>query len=106
MADTNTIDVNQVANDLLSELNLDQSELGTIQDLVSTAKAVVSRSADIQSGDSLTIPAIKTLATAQYYDRTLSNGMPNGLIMMLTHLQANPPANQSGDNSGSQFYSF
>ena len=98
------IDTSQVSNDLMNELNLDQSELGTIQDLVSTAKAVVLRSADIQPDDSLTIPAIKTLATAQYYDRTLSNGMPNGLLMMLTHLQsspANPSSSQSGDNSGS-----
>lgn len=100
MADS--IDISQVSNDLLSELNLDQSELSTIQSLVTTAKEVVNQSADIQSGDSLVIPAIKTLATAQYYDRTLSNGMPNGLLMMLTHLQANPSANQqSSDDNGS-----
>lgn len=101
MADS--IDISQVANDLLSELNLDSSELGTIQSLVTTAKEVVSRSADASSDDSLIVPAIKTLATAQYYDRTLSNGLPNGLIMMLTHLQsspANPPASQSGDTNG------
>ncbi|MFT9040173.1 hypothetical protein [Schleiferilactobacillus harbinensis] len=98
MAETD-VDVSQVSNDLMAELNLDQSELSTIQSLVTTAQAVVSRSADIQSGDSLFIPAIKTLATAQYYDRTLSNGMPNGLLMMLTHLQA-VPSTDSGDNSG------
>lgn len=102
MADSvTTVDVNQVANDLMNELNLDSSELGTIQSLVSTAQEVVNRSADIQSGDSLTIPAIKTLATAMYYDRTLSNGLPNGMLMMLVHLQANPPANQqSSDDNG------
>lgn len=95
------IDTNQIADDLLSELNLDSSELATIRTLVTTSKDVVNRSADIQSGDSLTIPAIKTLATAFYYDRTMSNGMPNGLIMMLTHLQANPTSNQkSGDDDG------
>ncbi|GEK06650.1 hypothetical protein [Schleiferilactobacillus harbinensis] len=102
MAETD-VDVSQVSNDLLNELNLDQSELGTIQSLVSTAQAVVSRSTDASSDDSLTIPAIKTLATATYYDRTLSNGMPNGLLMMLTHLQstpANPSASQSGDSNG------
>lgn len=101
MADTVDIDTNQISADLLSELNLDQSELATIQSLVMTAKDVVNRSADISSDDSLFIPAIKTLATSFYYDRTLSNGLPNGLLMMLTHLQANPPASQSGDNSGS-----
>jgi hypothetical protein len=94
------IDTNTIADDLLSELNLDQSELATIRTLVSTAQEVVNRSADIQPNDSLAIPAIKTLATATYYDRTLSNGMPNGLIMMLLHLQANPPASQSGDSNG------
>lgn len=101
MADTNTVDVNQISDDLLSELNLDSSELSTIRSLVSTAQEVVNRSADIQSSDSLTIPAIKTLATTMYYDRTLSNGLPNGLLMMLTHLQASTPVNQqSGDNDG------
>ena len=102
MADSTDIDISQVSNDLMAELNLDQSELSTIQSLVTTAQEVVNRSADIQSSDSLTVPAIKTLATTMYYDRTLSNGLPNGLIMMLAHLQANPSANQqSGDNSGS-----
>ncbi|WP_063515650.1 hypothetical protein [Schleiferilactobacillus harbinensis] len=94
------IDTNTIADDLLAELNLDPAELSTVRTLVTTAKEVVSRSADIQSGDSLFIPAIKTLATAQYYDRTLSNGLPNGLLMMLTHLQANPQSSQSGDSNG------
>lgn len=100
MAETD-VDISQVSNDLMAELNLDQSELSTIQSLVTTAKEVVSRSADIQPDDSLTIPAIKTLATATYYDRTLSNGMPNGLLMMLVHLQANTSASQSSDDNGS-----
>ena len=102
MADSTDIDISQIANDLMAELNLDQSELPTVQSLVITAKEVVSRSADVSPDDSLTIPAIKTLATAMYYDRTLSNGMPNGLLMILTHLQANPSANQqSSDDNGS-----
>lgn len=94
------IDTNEIADDMLSELNLDPAELSTVRTLVNTAKEVVSRSADVSSNDSLLIPAIKTLATAQYYDRTLSNGLPNGLIMMLTHIQANPQASQSGDSNG------
>ncbi|OAU93599.1 phage protein, partial [Lacticaseibacillus rhamnosus] len=44
----------------------------------------------------LTIPAIKTLTQATYYDRGLSNGMPKGLLMMLAHLQAS----SGGDNNG------
>jgi hypothetical protein len=101
MADSTDIDTNTIADDLLSELNLDQSELSTIRTLVTTAQEVVNRSSDASFDDKLTIPAIKTLATAQYYDRTLSNGMPNGLLMMLTHLQASPQVNQqSGDADG------
>ena len=101
MADT--IDTNQVANDLLGELNIDPTELGTIQSLVSTAQEVVNRSTDASSDDSLIVPAIKRLATAMYDDRTLSKGMPNGLLMMLTHVQsspANPPSSDSGDSNG------
>lgn len=96
MADSTDVDVSKIANDLMAELNLDQSELSTVQSLVTTAKEVVLRSADVSSNDQLVIPAIKTLATAQYYDRTLSNGMPNGLLMMLAHLQAS----SGGDNNG------
>lgn len=94
------IDTNTIADDLVSELNLDSSELATIRTLVTTAKEIVNRSADVSTNDSLVVPAIKTLATAIYYDRSLESGMPNGLIMMLTHLQANPPASQSGDTDG------
>lgn len=94
------IDINEIADDMLSELNLDPAELSTVRALVTTAKEVVTRSADIQSGDSLTIPAIKALATQMYYDRALTDGMSKGILMMLTHLQSNPQASQSGDNSG------
>lgn len=93
------IDTNTIADDLVSELNLDPSELATIRTLVTTAKDVVSRSADVSANDSLTIPAIKTLATSMYYDRSLESGLPKGLIMMLTHLQA-ASSTDSGDGNG------
>ena len=91
-----TIDPSKIASDLMVELNLDQAELPTITTLVNTSVEIISRSSDAPDSDTLTVPAIKTLATAQYYDRTLSNGMPNGLLMMLTHLQAA----SSGDSNG------
>lgn len=94
------IDTNTIADDLVSELNLDPSELATIRTLVTTAKEVVSRSADASSDDSLTVPAIKALATQMYYDRALTDGMSKGILMMLTHLQANPQSSQSGDSNG------
>lgn len=101
MATTDT-DTSAISNDLMNELNLDQSELPTVTSIVQASAEIIARSSDAAPSDKLTITAIKTLATATYYDRTLSNGMPNGLIMMLMHLQATPaPATTTGDSNGS-----
>ena len=94
MAET-IVDPNKIASDLMTELNLDESELPTITSLVNTAINVINRSSDAPDSDTLTIPAIKTLTQAMYYDRGLANGMPKGLLMMLAHLQAS-----GGDNNG------
>ncbi|WP_203623345.1 hypothetical protein [Lacticaseibacillus sp. 866-1] len=94
MAETTTIDTSQIATELLNELNLDGAELKTITTLVTTAVEIIKRSSDAQADDSLTIPAIKTLTQAMYYDRSLANGVPKGLLMMLVHLQA------GGDTNG------
>lgn len=91
-----TIDPNKIASDLMTELNLDESELPTITSLVNTAINIINRSSDAPDSDTLTIPAIKTLTQATYYDRGLANGMPKGLLMMLAHLQAS----SGGDNNG------
>lgn len=91
-----TIDPSKIASDLMTELNLDESELPTITSLVNTAINVINRSSDAPDSDTLTIPAIKTLTQAMYYDRGLANGMPKGLLMMLAHLQAS----SGGDNNG------
>ncbi|MEN2663085.1 hypothetical protein AAG897_00090 [Lacticaseibacillus rhamnosus] len=92
-----TIDPNKIASDLMTELNLDASELPTITSLVNTAINIINRSSDAPDSDTLTIPAIKTLTQATYYDRGLANGMPKGLLMMLAHLQA---SSGGGDNNG------
>lgn len=100
MATTDT-DTATIANDLMNELNLDQSELPTVTSIVQTSAEIVARSSDASSDDKLTIPAIKTLAQAIYYDRSLAAGLPNGLLIMLAHLQATPaPATTTGDNNG------
>ncbi|MBS0990968.1 MULTISPECIES: hypothetical protein [Lacticaseibacillus] len=91
-----TIDPNKIASDLMVELNLDESELPTITSLVNTAISIINRSSDAPEDDTLTIPAIKVLAQAMYYDRGLANGMPKGFLMMLAHLQAS----SGGDNNG------
>ncbi|MGY0383906.1 hypothetical protein [Lacticaseibacillus paracasei] len=90
------VDPNKIASDLMTELNLDESELPTITSLVNTAINIINRSSDAPDSDTLTIPAIKTLTQATYYDRGLANGMPKGLLMMLAHLQAS----SGGDNNG------
>nr|DAQ80976.1 MAG TPA: head to tail adaptor [Caudoviricetes sp.] len=95
MAET-IVDPNKIASDLMSELNLDESELPTIISLVNTAINIINRSSAAPDSDTLTIPAIKTLTQATYYDRGLANGMPKGLLMMLAHLQAS----SGGDNNG------
>lgn len=95
MAET-IVDPNKIASDLMTELNLDESELPTITSLVNTAISIINRSSDAPEDDTLTIPAIKTLTQATYYDRGLANGMPKGLLMMLAHLQAS----SGGDNNG------
>lgn len=95
MAET-IVDPNKIASDLMTELNLDESELPTITSLVNTAINIINRSSDAPDSDTLTIPAIKTLTQATYYDRGLANGMPKGLLMMLVHLQAS----SGGDNNG------
>lgn len=88
------VDPNKIASEIMTELNLDESELPTVISLVNTAISVINRSSDAPESDTLTIPAIKTLTQATYYDRSLENGLPKGLLMMLAHLQA------SGDNNG------
>lgn len=95
MAET-IVDPNKIASDLMTELNLDESELPTITSLVNTAINIINRSSDAPDSDTLTIPAIKTLTQATYYDRGLANGIPKGLLMMLAHLQAS----SGGDNNG------
>ncbi|WP_270777141.1 hypothetical protein [Lacticaseibacillus paracasei] len=95
MAET-IVDPNKIASDLMTELNLDESELPTITSLVNTAIGIINRSSDAPEDDTLTVPAVKVLAQAMYYDRGLANGMPKGLLMMLAHLQAS----SGGDNNG------
>lgn len=91
------IDTDKIAQELVSELNLDQSELATVSTLVQTSTDIIKRSSDAHSDDSLTIPAVKTLTQAMYYDRSLANGMPRGLLIMLTHLQAIPDGDSHGN---------
>lgn len=84
------------ATKLASSLHIDptDSELAVLTSLISTAQALVKSSVStIMSDDEyakqpLYDGAVSALATALYYDRELSNGMPKAVKIMITHLQA------------------
>ena len=102
MADNDSFQPDIVA-DLMAELNLDDAEKTTITNLVAGATGIVTSSVGVlDESDPITKLAIKTMVTQQYYDRALENGLSQGVLMMLLHLQANQPANSdSGDTDGS-----
>lgn len=102
MADNDSFQPDIVA-DLMAELNLDDAEKTTITNLVAGATGVVTSSVGVlDESDPIAKLAIKTMVTQQYYDRALENGISQGVLMMLLHLQANQPANSdSGDTDGS-----
>ncbi|WP_242362034.1 head-tail connector protein [Limosilactobacillus antri] len=95
MADENN--ENQLINpeDLLEELNLDSTpENNTVVGgLIQSAQELVldsvnqNLSASDVNADKIYIRAVKALATALYFDRTLSQGMPLGVQIMITHLK-------------------
>ena len=84
-----------VASQLMSELNIDDigNEKTTLQTLVNDAKALIndSISPTITEAQLIAIDSnmytrlVKTLATAFYYDRELSSGVPMGAVIMLSH---------------------
>lgn len=84
------------ATKLASSLHIDptDSELAVLTSLISTAQALVKSSVStIMSDDEyaqqpLYDACVTALATALYYDRTLDNGMPKAVKIMITHLQA------------------
>lgn len=102
MADNDSFQ-SDIVTDLMAELNLDDAEKTTITNLVAGATGVVTSSVGVLGeSDPIAKLAIKTMVTQQYYDRALENGLSQGVLMMLLHLQANQPVNSdSGDTDGS-----
>lgn len=84
------------ATTLASSLHIDptDSELAVLTSLISTAQALVKSSVSTTMSDDeyaqqpLYDACVTALATALYYDRTLDNGMPRAVKIMITHLQA------------------
>lgn len=84
-----------LVNDLILELNLDESTQTTqvLSNLISFAKATVNQSVnssinqDVYDADSLYKRSVLTLTTQLFYDRTLSAGMSLGLRMMIEQLK-------------------
>lgn len=87
-----TVDVQE----LMSELNIDDSpdEQATLSSLIVDATDLVKSSVNYSLADDeyakypIFNRAVKATATALYYDRALENGLPAGVKIMLTHLQA------------------
>lgn len=80
---------------LASSLHIDptDSELAVLTSLIGTAQALVKSSVSTTMSDDeyaqqpLYDSCVTALATALYYDRTLSSGIPKAVTIMITHLQ-------------------
>lgn len=82
------LDKTKLTTDLMAELNLDNAEQTTVAHLVDSSVELVQRSVgNLNPDDPIAVQAIKTMATQLYYDRSLSQGLSKGLVMMLVHLQ-------------------
>jgi len=83
------------AKELMISLHIDQDpeEVETINGLIETSIDIVKSSVNYQLDDSeyakypMFDSAVKALTTALYYDRTLDNGIPKAVKMMIIHLQ-------------------
>ena len=82
-------------DDMLDELNIDNTETSKklMSGLIQSAQELITDAvntalnASTLAQDRIYIQAVKALSTALYYDRTLSDGFPLGVQMMITHLQ-------------------
>lgn len=83
------------SDDLLEELNLDSTaENKTVMAaLIQSAQELIIDAvnsnliASALASNQIYIRAVKALATTLYFDRTLSQGYPLGVQMMITHLK-------------------
>lgn len=87
-----TVDATKLADSL--HVNLDETEeLITLEGLISTSKELIKSSVNYSLPDAeleqylIFDAAVSALATALYYDRTLENGMPKAVNIMIVHLQ-------------------
>lgn len=80
---------------MMQELNLDQTPENktVIMALLDEADAMIRTSVDSKApkeaffADPIYQRCLKSLVTQLWYDRTLENGMPKGIQMMIVHLQ-------------------
>ena len=88
-------DSETITQDLLTELNLDTTEENNavMSGLLKDAQELVldsvnsSLSASNLADDQIFLRATKALATSMFYDRSLSQGIPIGVQLMITHLK-------------------
>lgn len=79
---------------MISELNLDQTDENTslVNSLIADSKALILSTLGLNDDSSLANNEIydrclKTVVTQFYYDRALSTGLSQGVVLMLIHLQ-------------------
>lgn len=80
---------------MMQELNLDETDENNtvLTGLIQSAQEIIldsigtNLSASDVATDKIYVRAVKALVTAMYYDRSLSQGVPLGVEMMITHLQ-------------------
>ena len=74
-------------------IDIDDNEIKTLKNLLLTSEDLIKSSVNYNLSEDeysqypLFDAAVTSLATALYYDRTLENGMPKSVIIMITHLQ-------------------
>lgn len=84
------------AETMMQELNLDETDENktVITALLFEADAMIRNSVDSKADksdfekDPIYQRCLKSLVTQLWYDRTLEDGMPKGIQMMIVHLQS------------------
>ncbi|WP_311408372.1 hypothetical protein [Liquorilactobacillus uvarum] len=83
-----------ITSDMLQELNLDDVDENStlVSSLLDDSKALILDSLGLTDdstliGSKLYDRCIKAITTEMYFDRTLSTGLSNGVMLLLIHLK-------------------
>lgn len=84
----------------MDELNLDEDT--TITNILNDAEQMIlatlnKKDLKYWEDNQLFVRACYALATAMYYDRTLADGLPKGVVMLIAHLKGDDDYIQAED---------